>query len=505
MNFIRFSLASFLLIAGHFASAQVTTQNQYIDSLLVVLKTSPKDSTRILALEKIGHAYSTFNPTKGLEFATKAHKLAVELRLKNREASSIAIMALNHAGASNFEKAIEFNKNSIAIYKTIRNKKAIAAVNSNQSQIYLQLGKYSKALECNFAALEIYDGYHENRNKGIVLENIANIHFELDNFAKASKYYNQALTLYKAFGTKTDIARCLGNMSRVSMERKNYPAALAHLNEALKINKESENKSAILVNLTNIGNVYSKQNLNEKALSFFRKSLKISEALSLKNFIAINKGNIGGAYVNLYKQTDHADKTLLDNAITNLNEAIRLCDAIGYTAPKLEFSESLTEAFTLKKDYKKAFDLLQAKSVIRDSLQSLESKAELTKLEIKRENDLQLKNIIIKNKELEIAKLNTQKKTLFHLLIIIILTGMLMIIIPYFIRKQKKHNKVLAEIKQMQSHEIRGPIATILGLAHILKHRTTEETGKKELVEGIEKHAMKLDEIVLRITKNTGK
>lgn len=502
MDCIRFRLAFFFMVAGHFAYAQVPAGNQYIDSLVAVLKATPKDSTRVLALEKIGHAYANSDPKKGLEYSTKAYRLALKLNLKNREAASLATIAINHSAASHFEKAIDVNEQALAIYKAIGNKKAMAAVNSNLSQIYLQLGKYPKALECNFEALKIYDNYHENRNKAIVLENIANIHFELHNLTKASKYYGQTLAIYKQSGTKTDLARCLGNMSRVSLEQKNYALALQHLSEALKKNTEVGNKTGVLINLTNIGNVYLKQDANEKALDYFQKSLAMSELLSFKNFIAVNKGNIGSAYINLYKEKA-SDKTLLDKAIQNLNEAIFLCDAIGYVAPKAEFSESLSEAYALKKDYKMAFETLKAESVLRDSLQASEAKTKLSALELQRESDLKSKNIIIKNKELEIAKLNDQKKTLFHLLIILILTILLLVFIPYYIRKQKKHSKVLAEIKQIQSHEIRGPIATILGLANLLKSRAPEDETKDELLEGIEEHAMKLNEIVVKITNNT--
>lgn len=487
--------------------AKVYSQNlphiKYIDSLNTLLKKSPKDSSQVILLERISLAYSNSDPAKGLEYATKAYKLATEMNLKNREAAAMAMMAVNYLASSKAEKGIEYNKKAIEIYKSLNNKKSLAAVNSNLSQIYLQQGKYSNALQCSFNALAIYDQSKEYRNKAIVLENIANIHYELKNMKKAREYYAQVLELFKNHGVKTDLARCMGNMSRVEMENKNYTKALDYLNKALKINQELGNKTSELINLTNIGNVYSKQKQNKKALIFMKKSLEMSEKLNMKNSVAINKGNIGSIYLELYKESGKSDQTLLENAIKNTEEAIAICENIGFMAPKMEFSQILTEAYSFQKDYKKAFEALQQKTILSDSLKTIEAKQALSKLEAEREKDLKEKDLVIKNKELEIIRLRSEKKTLFYSLIISVLVITFVLIIRSFLRKQKKHNKILSEIKQIQSHEIRGPIASILGLTALLKNSPSQDVSKNKLVEGIEELALKLDEIVIKITKNS--
>lgn len=503
MYFIKLKITVFIFLFCPLVRSQITTHQQYMDSLIGEIKNTPRDSTRVILLENIGYDYSTLNPDKGLEYAIKANKLAKKLGLKKREASTLSVISVNFAAKSEYEKAIDYNKRAITIYNSIDNSMGIAGVNSNQSQIYLKIGNYAKALECNFKALEIYTQNKVYRNKAIVLENNGNIYYELKEYSKSNKNYYEALDLFKKHGSKSDVARCLGNMSRVSMDKGNFQEALNHLNEAIKINKLLKNEKSKLVNLTNLGNVYTRQNKHEKALYSYQESIKISDSLNLKDYAAINKGNIGETYLSLFKDSDNKKLALLDLAISNLKDAVYLCESIGLNAPKIEFTKYLIEAYSFKKEYKSAFELLEEQVFWKDSLYSIESKQELAKIELQREKELKDKDIVIKNKELEISKLNSQRKTLFYSLVIFVLLLTLILAYQYFRKKERQNNRLIAELKQVQSHEIRGPIATILGLSKLLKDTSRTEESKNEIINGIEETVIQLDKTVVEIIRNS--
>lgn len=63
-------------------------------------------------------------------------------------------------------------------------------------------------------------------------------------------------------------------------------------------------------------------------------------------------------------------------------------------------------------------------------------------------------------------------------------------------------NQQLSEIAQINAHEIRRPVASILGLIHLLKE-TGEVEPTKELLQYLEKAAAQLDEIIKRIIDKT--
>ena len=502
---IKYGIFFFIVLFQLNIQAKVTTQQEYIDSLITVAATLPNDSAKVVLLERIGYFYISLNPTEGKKYTTKALELARELGLKNREAASIALLAANYLANSEYDKALQYNFQSIEIFKSIDNPKGVAGVTTNLSQVYTKLGNYTKAIECNFEALKIYEETDEHRNKGIIYENIANIYYELKEFDKSKTYYIKALNLYTNHTTDADEARALGNLARIYMEIPHYDTAMIYLNKAFNINQKNGNKSGALINLSNIGNVHSRKEEYTEALEYHYKALEIANNLGLKNFIATGKGNVGGIYLSQYKNSNPPNQNLIDNAQNYLTDAITMCDEIDFKAPKVDFLESLIEVYVLQKNYQKAYELTNEKTAINDSLSSLSSKEQLSKLEIQREIDLKDKNLLIKNKELEIISLNNQKKSLFYSFAIIILIIVLFVAFTYYRKKEQKHHKVISEIKQIQSHEIRGPIATILGLIKLLKDKDRSVESKQELIDGIEEMTNKLNNVVNQIIDNTKK
>lgn len=502
---IKYLIFFFIVLFQVNIQAKVSSQQEYIDSLITVSVNLPNDSAKVVLLERIGYFYISINPTEGKKYTTKAMVLAQELGLKSKEASSLALLAANYAANSELDKALEYNQQAIEIFKSINNPKGVAGVKTNLSQVYTKLGNYPKALEFNFKALKIYEETEEYRNKGIVYENIANIYYELREFDKSKTYYLKALNLYKNHTTDADEARALGNIARVYMEVAHYDTAMIYLNKAFNINNKNGNKTGALINLSNKGNVHSRKQEYAEALEFHYKALEIATDLGLKQHIATGKGNVGSIYLNLFKKSNPPSQNLLDNAQKYLTDAVAMCDEINFKAPKVGFLESLIEVYALQKNYKKAYELTNEKTAINDSLFSISSKEQLSKLEIQREMDLKDKDLLIKNKELEIISLNNQKKSLFYSFAIIILIIALFVAFTYYRKKEQKHHEVISEIKQIQSHEIRGPIATILGLIKLLKDKDRTDTSKEEIIEGIEETTNKLNNVVNQIINNTKK
>lgn len=65
-----------------------------------------------------------------------------------------------------------------------------------------------------------------------------------------------------------------------------------------------------------------------------------------------------------------------------------------------------------------------------------------------------------------------------------------------FIRKIEEKNKVLQQIAQVQSHDVRGPITTMLGLIDVFKNANLPEEDIKTALDGIKECADKLDTII---------
>jgi len=66
----------------------------------------------------------------------------------------------------------------------------------------------------------------------------------------------------------------------------------------------------------------------------------------------------------------------------------------------------------------------------------------------------------------------------------------------------KEQNKQLREIADIQSHNVRGPLATILGLAQLIKDKDAG-TNTEEIIDGILASSQKLDTVIREIVDKT--
>jgi PAS domain S-box-containing protein len=78
------------------------------------------------------------------------------------------------------------------------------------------------------------------------------------------------------------------------------------------------------------------------------------------------------------------------------------------------------------------------------------------------------------------------------------------------ITEQRKHllkieqqNTALREIAFIESHKVRGPVATILGLAQFFNHEKLDDPLNREIMEGILKVSLDLDGIIREVVRKS--
>ena len=67
----------------------------------------------------------------------------------------------------------------------------------------------------------------------------------------------------------------------------------------------------------------------------------------------------------------------------------------------------------------------------------------------------------------------------------------------------EEQNRVLMEIAAIQSHKVRGPVATILGLGQFFNYDDLGDPVNKTLMEGIQKVSEDLDVIIREVVRKS--
>ncbi len=510
MTAIRLYLIIIFVILFSNTSFCISKQTeQQIDSLKLEIKKAESDTDKVKLYDKLSYKYSKVDPEEGLKYAIEAKNLSEQLKWKKGLAMSWLDIGMNHASLSNNKDALIAFENALNYYENLSDERGISAVYSNIGLLYKSQSNYPKALEYSFKAIK-YKDYIPERSFAIQLENIGTIYLEQLNYAKTIKYYTEALAIYEKIGDKAGIARNLGNNGIVMDAKGNYKQALsAHL-KALQINEELGNDNGIQINLANVGLVYSHLEDYEKAILYQEKALRISEKLKVKTNIAINTGNIGETYYLLGTKKEgisYVEKQqYLKKAITYLEDAIDKCKKINFAGPQLEFTQYLANAYASLEDFEKAYRINKESQILKELTQSEQSKIEIKKLEAQHELDIKNKDIVIKDKELLIEQLASENKKRERSIWIIGILFILLIgiyVVRKLIQRTQKQKNTLDDIAHMQAHDMRGPIASIMGLVSMFNHDDINDPLNTEIIENLKKVSQDLDSKIKDIVSKT--
>lgn len=484
-----------LLVFGTAAQAQ-----NKLDSLHAALRVSGHDTSRVNLLDQLSFRYSRIDPDKGLEYAQQALDAAEELGWKKGIAAAHSDFGINYEAKGIHSLAVYYHEKALRSYTELGMKGSMAAVLANLSTVYEKQGDYPNALSYAHEAMEISESIGDTAKMAFIWENIGIIYLRQKNYDQAMQNYITALHMHERMGNDNGVVRVLGNIGIVYDATGKYEQALDCHMRALEVNRSNGDKYGEQVNLMNIGLVHCHMKKYSLALNYQLQALRISQESGGKGDVAVNLGNIGETHYFMATDSTYAhDRTKsLHTAIAYLLEAVALCEEINYLGPLIEFRQFLSDAYLLAGDHAKALAVYKEMAAVKDSIAAEEQSGKIKDLEAKREFLLKEKELEIHNKQLQIAELtaaNKRNERIIFISGIILLLALITIIVLRYRTRVKAHREVLSDIANIQSHELRGPIARMQGLVNLL--RTDDLSDPDKLIVGyIRDVSIELDEIV---------
>lgn len=504
MNKIFF-LSLMLINAINLKAQRLQTE---IDSLQKELTFSKTDTSKIKILDALSFSFSKLNPDSGLKYANTLKEISKASKNNKGLAAAYIDLGLNYSAKYEYKLAINNYLSAIRLYKKLGNEEGEGAVFANISLLYLNQSDYTKALEYAFKALTVFESIKAHRMTAIVQENIGTIYLEQKQFKKTLFYYSLAHDNFKKISDLDGMARVLGNKGIVLNEKGEYAEALKYHTLALQNNQLRGVKMSEQINLANIAITYMHLNNYEKSLDYHLKALAISKELKDKKSIGINLGNAGEVYLTIAKQTrkPYSKNENLKKSILFLKEAKNICIETNFKGPLVEFSQYLSEAYSLAGKHELALNEFKEYSKVKDSLNSIETQIKISSLETKRELELKNKEIILKEKQMEISLLEAKNKKSERIILIITISLLVSIIFLLYIIlliRSKSHRRKLSDIAHTHSHEVRAPLARILGLINVLDYENHNPTENKKIIRYIQTAALELDEVIKKVLDKT--
>jgi tetratricopeptide (TPR) repeat protein len=448
-----------------------------------------RDSLYINVLTEFAYSIQYSNPDSSLFYAEQAKRLSRVAGFDKGYAEAVRNMGIVHYLRGDYLKALEFFYDGLRVADEIKNSKCIGRLHNNIGLVYYAQGKYNEALASQLKALAIREKIGDKSGIATSLNNIANIYKNLNNYDESLHYHEKSLAVKRGLRDIRGIAASLNNIGWLFIKQNKFENAQEYLEEAKPLLPKAKDKILSSDVLQGLAECYLMTGKHEPALELAKEALAIGQSINLRDQLRDCNETLSKIYKakgDFKLALSHHETFKLYADSLNNAEIEKKTSAL---AAEYEFEKKET---TLKAEHEK--QSLQQWWMVATALVSLLFVSVVTffifrsrrKLE-HAFHKLEIANLEIQNKSSELWNINqtleqqkeeisaqrdlvaAQNQKLNEANAII---GSHNIVLEHEVerrtRELREYARQLEEFAFITAHELRAPVATILGLANLM-------------------------------------
>lgn len=403
-------------------------------------------------------AQTAFTPVSAVsdELAkAKQHELAGDWKEASRFMNEAAIAVWE---AKQYPEAIRYFKQSIAFNERIHNTSGIAKIHSNLGMIYADRYEFDSSLY----------------------------------------YFSRAMEFRKKEGEKSEIVSTYVNMAVVRNNLKQYSEAVADLEKALQLATEMSDAAQMKSCYGMLAETYEKMGNQERTLHYFNLYRTFHEMIQRNKAVEARKETEAARLEALELELEKRDKEL---------ELLRMKEELGLTEAELRSLSAEAQALVEENTKQQLAMRVLEREVDLDKLRISEAMAQNERqrlwialaaaglvftlglaVMLYRNNAIRKKmnkqladhneeiNVLNEGLETQVQHRTTELRSALH--------------------KLEKRNSELDQFSHVISHNLRGPVASILGLGRVLNSKNLADPFNAEVFQRVIVAAENLDAVV---------
>ena len=454
------------------------------------------------------------NYPKAFQFFENNVQLADANSNKNDEAIAWETIGKYHQQLSDYPSTLADFDKALEIKPSPDVKIAILA---DKGVVCNQIGAYNQALESYDAAMnEIetlekekkYNTIDDATMKTALYINKGELNLSKNQLNQGLEMYTKANEMANAIKNKVFVVSSLIGMGKVFTQKNDYDKAITFYHSALDSSVGLTNFKYEVRVLNELANSYLSKWAIPNALAYADSSLRLAEAQGYVDMLSKSNATLGNVYL---KQGKY------DLAVFYLKKALEIARQTRIPENEKDALSLLTTAYQQSGQWADAFKTLNDYYAVKDSLGVIANENEFTRrtmeknFKTKQVQDSTNQAIIYDN------KIGRQHVYTYSSFVATVLIMLLAFFIYRNYNTQKKYNEllskekerhlahieaqsnVLSDIAHTQAHDVRGPVATILGLLQLFNHEDPTDPINKEVIDKMSIATEKLDNVVKEV------
>ncbi|GAA0893012.1 hypothetical protein GCM10009122_26910 [Fulvivirga kasyanovii] len=483
-------LVSFLLFFCPF----VHSQGDKIDSLSKILKSVAEDTAEVDVLNELAFAYLHVNPPASRDDVNIAYEAAQRLNYDKGQAQSLNVYGGLEWALGNYNQSLEYYLQSLQIYQALDKELLVAQVTNNIGEIYKKLGEVDKSLTYLLKAIKLLEK-HGHPTLGYV--NLGEAYLMLNNSDSALYYFEKALESNQVERNVQYAAYAYHGIAEAELTRNNYQASRENANKALKLRVNNRDHRGASYTYLLLGKIYNALNQYDSSLYFHNMALAEAASIGARDI----EMNTLESKARLF-----AANNLFDSAYRSHIQHTRIRSELFTEEKSNQIARMQTEFETelLKKENEAAEIMLKQRNTVIIAVVMMfilaiavagafykqrKIQQDVNRLLESKNEQIQAQSEEIQTQSEEVRKLNQNLERLNQDL-------------ENKIRARtqilKDQNKLLAAYAHSNAHELRAPVASVMGLVNLLERSNLKE-GEREIVDHLMKSTEELDAVIREI------
>ena len=439
-----------------------------------------------IALSNMGrNLQQVGNMQKAKTALLESNDMFKELGLEKESADVKNRLGVLYNRMGDFKLSLKNFDEAIAIAKRLNLSSSLSNFYVNKGNALDESAQYDEAIKNHLQSISIREKANDLRGLAQNYNNIANVYTHTGQYNEAIMYYQKTKQITENLRpqNKTSLALAYNNLGNGYMAVKRYDSAEIFYKKAVVLFTETGEKPGLALVYHDLGGYYIAIKDYNTALVYLNKALDIRKGTLLVNNEASTRNLIGVALGKLNKHAE-AEQSLLQALSMVNNSNIRLQE---------EIYNSLAKHYNQVGNFEKATEYQAKYFNLKDTLLS-ESEA-MNMLKEKANYELQKREAALalsaKEKQLAALEISGRNKTIFFLIICIVLLGLLLGLVVYYLNQKQKVAKVLLLknekieilIRELH-HRVKNNLQVVSGLLSLQSNRLEDETAKQAMDAG---------------------